>query len=122
LGDIEKGISQDGVEATLEALLNKGVFISWEEFKGKRIAARGSERFEFKERDFDNPFRPSYYQVRSSGTRSAGTRTTFDLDFTLEKCYYRIPLLLAYHAAAYPMGYWVPILPSAAGIAGALQG
>ena len=78
-GDIEAGVNQDGIEATLQKLMEAGVYIDWEEFKGRKEVVRGGRHFQFKERDFDNPYLPVYYQKQSSGSRSPGTRTTFDL-------------------------------------------
>jgi hypothetical protein len=120
-GEIESSVNRKGIEKTLEDLLAAGVYLSWEEFKGKQDVIRGGKHFQFKERDFDNPFLSNYYKVRSSGTRSAGTRTTFDLDFTLEKSYYRHIIAEAYNLQDTPMAFWMPILPSAAGLSGALQ-
>lgn len=78
-GDIETMVKRDGVETTLHKLFAEGIYISWEEFKGKKDVVRGGNHLRFRETDFDNPFLASYYQVRSSGSRSAGTRTQFDL-------------------------------------------
>lgn len=120
-GDIETLINRDGIEATLLKLLGEGIYLSWEEFKGKREVVRGNNRFRFKERDFDNPFLPIYYQVQSSGSRSAGTRTTFDLRHQVEKSYYRLPTLAANSALEFPIGIWKPILPAGAGISNILR-
>jgi hypothetical protein len=119
--DLEELVTRDGLESTLQKLLKDGVYLSWEEFKGKREVVRGNKHFQFKEKDFDNPFLPHYYQVRSSGSRSAGTRTTFDLKHTLEKSYYRLPLMQAYGVRDYPLGIYFPILPSSAGLSSVLQ-
>ncbi|MFQ5924491.1 MAG: hypothetical protein ACE5IE_00645 [Dehalococcoidia bacterium] len=119
-GDIEYLVNQDGIEPTLHKLLAEGVYLSWEEFKGKRDIVRGGSRFQFRATDFDNPFLPGHYRVQSSGTRSAGTRTIFDLNHQLEKNYYHLPMLEANDALDVPMGLWHPGLPSAAGIGAVL--
>ncbi|MFC2067869.1 hypothetical protein ACFLTP_02500 [Chloroflexota bacterium] len=115
-GDIASLVNRDGVEATLLKLLAEGIYLSWEEFKGKKEIVRGSSHFQFQERDFDNPFLSNYYQAQSSGSRSAGTRTTFDLQHTLQKSYYRLPKLAVNNALDVPLGVWKAILPSSAGI------
>lgn len=119
--DIESMVKKEGIESTLQKLLAKGVYLSWEEFKGKCQTIRGSEEFNFSEKDFDNPYLPGFYQVRSSRSRSAGTRTTFDLKHVLDKTAYCLPALQAYNATNYPTGLWIPILPSSAGLNAALQ-
>jgi hypothetical protein len=120
-GDIESLVNQDGIETTLHKLLADGVYLSWEEFKGKMAVVRGGSHLWFKERDFDNPFLPVYYQAQSSGTRSAGTRTTFDLDHLLERSYYRLPMLAANNALDFPLGLWKSVLPAKSGISNVLR-
>ncbi|MFC1958684.1 hypothetical protein ACFLV6_02060, partial [Chloroflexota bacterium] len=120
-GDIESLVNLDGIEATLHKLLAEGIYLSWEEFKGKREVVRGGSHFQFRERDFDNPFLASYYQVQSSGTRSAGTRTIFDLRHLLATSYYRPLWLAVNNALDTPMGLWQAGLPSKAGIVSLLH-
>lgn len=120
-GDIENMVSQYGIESTLRTLLIKDVYVSWEEFKGKTDIVRGSSRFHFNEEDFDNPFLAKYYQERSSGSRSIGTRTTFDLSTQLDQCYYTLPSLIANNALNIPLALLKPVLPSAAGINNVLR-
>lgn len=55
LGDVRRMVRQQGVEGTLRQLLEAGVYVSWEEFKGQSPAIRGTQSFHFREEDFDNP-------------------------------------------------------------------
>lgn len=119
--DFESSVNKNGIEPTLQNLLNKGVYISWEEFKGKKEVVRGGKRFYFKETDFDNPYLSNYYQVRSGGSRSAGTRTVFDLRHRAEMSYYYSIMLEANRATGYPMVLWFAGLPSIAGIGALIQ-
>jgi len=120
-GDIETMVNGNGIEPTLQKLLAEGVYLSWEEFKGKKDVVRGSSRFQFKQRDLDNPFIPGWYEGRSSGSRSGGTRTKFDLKNRLEKSYYRLPMLAASNAMDYPLGCWKEVPPSMNGISNVLE-
>jgi hypothetical protein len=120
-GDLEQSVNKDGLEATLNRLFSEGVYISWEEFKGKRDIVRGGTTFEVYERDFDNTYLPSYYYVRSSGSRSAGTRTMLDLKHRADLSYYFPPSLAVSDALGSPFGMWLPLLPSSAGISGLLH-
>ena len=45
-GDIEARVNQEGIEATLQKLLAAGVYVSWEEFKGRKEVVRGGEAFQ----------------------------------------------------------------------------
>lgn len=114
--DIKSLVNQDGIETTLQKLLAAGVYLQWEEFKGKREVVRGGQHFRFREADFDNPYLAGYYYLRSSGSRSAGTRTIFDLRHQLAKNYYYLPMLAVNSALDGSTGLWVPGLPSIAGI------
>lgn len=116
-GDIESLVNQDGIETTLHKLLAEGVYLSWEEFTGKKDVTRNGICFQFMERDFDNPFLPNYYLTQSSGSRSAGTRTLLDLSHRLDESYYTLPMLAVNNALDLHAGLWLPQLPSAAGIA-----
>lgn len=115
-GDISLLVRQNGLEATLHKLLAAGVYIGWEEFKGKTEVVRGGQHFQFKERDFDNPYLAGYYRVQSSGSRSAGVRTIFDFRHQLEKAYYQLTMLAVNNALKAPTAIWMPGLPSISGI------
>ena len=80
-GDFEKMVKSDGIEPALQKLAGEGVYISIEEFKGKKEFARGAKVFKFKESDFNNPFLPGHFAAHSGATRSAGTRTNYDFNF-----------------------------------------
>ena len=119
-GDIESLVNREGIETTLQKLLADGVYLSYEEFKRKKEVVRGSRHFQFKERDFDNPLLPVYYQSQSSGSRSAGTRTTFDLSHMSEQSYYHLPMLAVNNALDVSLGVWQPVLPAPSGISNVL--
>jgi hypothetical protein len=119
-GDLASAVSKNGIEATLKELMAGGVYLSWEEFKGKKDVVRGNTSFRLKEADLDNPLLPKYYQIQSSGSRSSGTKTTFDLSHRLAMSYYRLPLIKANNIGNFPVGLWYPILPALSGLVNAL--
>jgi hypothetical protein len=111
-GDIEHMVRADGIEFTLRNLREKGVYLSLEEFKGRKETVRGGKVFKFRERDFDNPLILRHLELSTSGSRSAGTRTYFDLDYiALGRAVYLICLLDAYGALTAPIIHWLAILP-----------
>jgi hypothetical protein len=83
-GDVERLVSQRGVEGALERLAADGVYVTFDEFKGRREAVRGSRRFAFAEADFDNPGLASHFEVRSGGTRGPATAVKMHLAFVSE--------------------------------------
>ena len=120
-GDVESQVNKEGIEGNLQKLLAAGVYVSWEEFKGRKEVVWGSQRFQFKQRDFDNPFLPVYYQSQSSGSCSAGTRTTFDLNRLSDISHYRLLMLADNKALGVHTGLWKAILPAPAGISTVLN-
>jgi hypothetical protein len=120
-GDIEAGVNKDGIELTLQKLRSSGVYFSFEEFKNGSEVIRGSQRFFFKPADFDNPYVEALMHHSSSGSRSSGTRTTFDLDNQSDMSYYRLPILSANKSIDKPIGIYKPILPAGSGIGNLLR-
>ncbi len=114
--DIVDLVKRNGIEKTLEKLSQDGVYITFDEFKGRTKVSRGGKSFEFSESDFDNPFLSSYFEVKSSGSTGPGTRTMIDFDFLSEEASYRAIVLDAYGLMDAPCILWFPILPGNAGI------
>lgn len=74
-------MASEGLEGALSRLAGTGVYVTFDEFKGRGEAVRGSQRFAFAEKDFDNPRLSPHFQVRSGGTRSPGTSVNVCLPF-----------------------------------------
>jgi hypothetical protein len=83
-GDVERLVVQEGLEGALDALRRAGVYVSFDEFKGLRPAARGGETFQFAAADFDNPLARVHFTTTSGGTRAGPTRILIDLDHIAE--------------------------------------
>ena len=110
-GDFERMVGSDGVEGALAKLRREGVYVSIEEFKGKKEARRGSKTFSFNEVDFDNPCLAGQLETISGGSRSAGTRTIYDFEFLENK--YTVHHLVGYDAYGLldlPFAVWLPIV------------
>jgi hypothetical protein len=111
-GDIEERVKADGIENTLKLLAVKGVYLSNEEFKGKKDVRRSGQVFQFRERDFDNPLVAGHFEARSSGSRSTGTRTIYDFDhIKANLATFRIVMLDVYNGFGAPFAIWAPIMP-----------
>jgi hypothetical protein len=113
-GDLEQMVAKDGIEPALQKLAGEGVYISIEEFKGKKELTRGANVFRFKESDFNNPFSSRHFAASSGATRSAGTRTVYDFNYMTEDLAVYIGLSFeVYDALATPVALWSPIMPGA---------
>jgi hypothetical protein len=83
-GDIRHMVTSDGVEGALERLRRAGVYVSYDEFKGRAAAIRGSQSFHFHASDFDNPLVRGDYTSSSGGSGGRPTRIKMDLEFLAE--------------------------------------
>jgi hypothetical protein len=73
LGDLRTLVQHEGVEGALERLVQRGVYVTFDELKGRRDMVRGSQRFSFVESDFDNPSAcwPGSWSSGAAASRSA---------------------------------------------------
>jgi hypothetical protein len=114
--DLESMVKREGIEKTLESLRREGVYLTYDEFKGKKEVKRGGKSYQFEERDFDNPFLQHYYEVQSGGYKKAGTRAMIDLDFLSSKATYESIILNTHGVYNSPLILYLPILPGSSGI------
>jgi hypothetical protein len=81
LGDVERLVRADGVEGAAHALYRAGVYLTIEEFKGRRPAVRGGLTLDVQPEQLRNRRSALHLEARSSGSRGAGTPVVFDLAF-----------------------------------------
>jgi hypothetical protein len=80
LGDVRGLIDDRSLEGALEVLRRAGVYVTLDEFKGRRPLARGSLSLDVAHSDFDNPLLAPQYWSRSSGARGPSRRVPLDLN------------------------------------------
>jgi hypothetical protein len=80
-GDLSRLVAREGLEGALASLMAAGVYVTYDEFKGRKEAVRGSQRYRFTEGEFDNPTISPHFEARTGGTRSSGSPVKFDLAF-----------------------------------------
>jgi hypothetical protein len=116
LGDVERLCRTEGLTHTLRTLREAGVYVSFDEFKGRQPIERGGRVFPVRARDFDNPFTKSSYVGESGGSTGSGTRVSHDLEHMAA----RLPIRLLgeqFHGiASMPRAIWRGILPNAVGV------
>jgi len=93
--DLRALVNQDGLEGALSHLVQAGVYVTFDEFKGRSVAVRGGRRFVFDEADFNNPCLSPHFEVRSGGTRGPGTSVRTALPFIADLA---VSTSLALHA------------------------
>ncbi|MGH7828249.1 MAG: hypothetical protein ACREQ7_24100 [Candidatus Binatia bacterium] len=83
--DAENMVRQEGLERTLKQLGDSGVYVSIEEFKGRRPIERSGLSFQARPEDFDNPRISATLEKTSGGSRSQGIPTRIEFDFLTDE-------------------------------------
>ena len=89
-GDLERLVGQEGVEGALRILYRQGVYLTVDEFKGRRPAVRGNAIIEVEPDRHRNPLSAIHVSARSSGSRGSGTPVGIDFahirDCSVNQC------------------------------------
>jgi hypothetical protein len=80
-GDLERMVLQEGIERVLRILYGHGVYLTVDEFKGRRPIIRGSAKITIDPNWLRNPHSGFHIPALSSGNRSGGTPALIDLAF-----------------------------------------
>lgn len=121
LGDVRSLLHSHGLEGALEALRRAGVYVTFEEFKGRRPLVRHGRHIPTDGRSFDNPFLSRYYGAETGGTTGPGTRTAYDLEHLAAQAASVALALHIYGVYGAPAAVWLSILPAASGLNSTLR-
>ena len=77
--DLELSVGRRGLESTLQALLAEGVYITLDEFKGRKAIVRGGRHIPSTLASWDNDAGKGEFEVSSSGTSGRAIRTSSSL-------------------------------------------
>jgi hypothetical protein len=119
--DVVELVRREGVEGALGMLYDSGVYVSLDEFKGRRPIERGSLRLDVTSRSFDNPVVKAHYVARSGGSRSKGTSVNIELAHLAQGAIYDAVLFGTRGLLDRPYVLWQPTPPYTAGINGSLR-
>ena len=119
--DLKSWVKKDGLENALGQLQREGIYFTVEEYKGIADVSRNGLRFRIAEKEFDNPFLSTAYEVRSGATRSAGTRVRIDFDYLVQRSFYDAFILNLHDSINSPIANWFPVFPGAPGINSSLR-
>jgi hypothetical protein len=108
LEDVRRLAAERGVEGTLEQLLEAGVYVSYEEFKGLRAIERPGFTRTVAHEDFDNPLLSKALSARERGARGTPRRMLVDLDHLAHEAAYHALFLESFGLADRPMALWRP--------------
>jgi hypothetical protein len=121
-GDVERMVRSDGLEPALHALWDAGVYVNFEEFKGRTPIVRHGREFPVHSRDFDNPYLSRHYQAQTSGSTGAGTRIYVDLAHLVAQLPFKVMQCEVHGVLHVPTAVWRPISPSMSGLSNCLRG
>lgn len=116
MGDIRAMVHGQGLEKTLHVLRDAGVYVSFEELKGREPIVRGGQVIPADAHSLDNPYLRSAYRAQSGGTTGAGTRVETDLDHLAGQTPYLMLTRAAHGVLDVPTAVWRGVLPDGSGI------
>jgi hypothetical protein len=120
LGDALELIRDEGVEDALTRFYDAGVFVTLDEFKGRRSIERSGLSLDVSSDDFDNPLIEAAFPSRTGGSRGVGRRVMVDLEHTRHKAVYHSLFLDTFAARDRPHALWRAVPPGLAGIGAAI--
>ena len=121
LEDVEKHLLSDGLDATLSTLHEAGIFIAFDEFKGRRPIKRHGRVIHVEPEDFDNPVIRKSFVGKTSGTTGRRTRAPIDLGYLLEEVPIKLLFFDAFGLLNVPIVLWREVPPAIAGIKGVIR-
>jgi hypothetical protein len=105
-GDLAQLVKRDGVEGALRELFRLGVYLTVEEFKGRRPAVRGSATIAVHPGDLRNPTSTAHVIGQSSGSRGPRTPVSIDLEWVADEAVNRGLTLRARGEGPWRVAYW----------------
>ena len=121
-GDLKQMADSDGLEATLRKLHRSGVFVRFEEFKGREPMVRSGQEIRFRPDDFNNPFLKNHFETSSSGSTGVRTRSPKDLQHKSLRSPISMAIKEAQGLIGLPTARVTGVLPFGMGPPGALSG
>jgi hypothetical protein len=122
LGDLRALVGQKGLEGALKELRTAGVYVTYEEIKGRKPIVRNQFRLEVTPRDFNNPLACRDFESRTSGSTGLAQTVSQNLDSIADAAVFRMLALHSYGLLEAPMVLWSPFLPSSASFRAILMG
>jgi hypothetical protein len=116
MGDVRDRVRTRGLEGTLQELRQAGIYITFEEFKGKTPIVRDGRVIPVTAHDFDNPYLSHYYRAETGGSTGAGTRINIDLDHLAADTPFNMLALEAHGVLDAPKAIWRGVLPDPSGL------
>jgi len=121
MGDIENMVRDKGLEGTLKTLKEAGVYVTFEEFKGREPIVRNGKVIPAEAKSFNNPYLSYVYHTESSGTTGERSRVPIDLDHWAAHASLIMLTYDAHRVLGVPTANWHSILPDSSALGNILQ-
>ncbi len=105
-GDLERLVVQDGIESALRTLYRDGVYLTVEEFKGRRAVRRHGATIPVDPWRLRNPDSTAHLAAQSGGSRGPRTPVSLDLAWVADEAVNRGLTLAACGDRARRLAYW----------------
>ena len=105
-GDLDRMVTQDGLEPTLRISSRHGVYLTVDEFKGRRPVVRGNSTIAVHPHQLQNPKARAHVPARSSGSGGSATPADVDLAFIRDLAVNHCLALNARGGAAWQHAIW----------------
>ncbi len=116
LADLHTQVRRDGLETTLERLAEQGVYLTSDEFKGKKEVVRGGQSFRVSPEDFQRAGHVPGFIAQSSGTSNRPIRSMMPLDWQAVRAASLGAFFSAHDLFSHSHVVFDAILPGSAGI------
>jgi len=111
LGDVKELVKRRGLEGALQALRDAEVYVTFEEFKGRRPILRSGTEIEVTPRDFDNPSIQRHFLLETGGSTGVAAKVYVDLDQMAARAPSQMLTLAAHGIMGAPTAEWGGMLP-----------
>jgi hypothetical protein len=118
--DLRTHVHYHGLEGTLEQLAREGVYLTANEFKGKKEVVRGGQSFRVSPSDFERPDSSPGFITQSSGTSNRPVRSLKPLDRRAIQTSGLAVFFSAHNLFSYSHAAYEAILPGSAGVSSLL--
>jgi len=119
--DVAADVRLHGVEGALNRLKEAGVWVSFEEYKGRKPIVRGRASVEASGEAFNNPGGAAGYSGRSGGSTGRPVATSVRLDHHVKRAAYESVMFRMLDLYDVPFALWYPQLPADTGFGNSLR-
>jgi hypothetical protein len=114
--DLEALVHREGVDRSLSELLNAGVYVTLDEFKGKKPIIRPGLEIPVTHEDFDNPLLVAHFEGKTGGSGGTRRRLLIDLGLIDQDASAHAVFLDSFGLRGRPSGVWRTVPPNNSGI------